>query len=140
MYILDAMNHKNKVMSSLENKYHIIVLWHIIIIFNKIRMAKNGRIGPYVQSGLKVYCFFVVESKIFQCKVENLKKRKNSGFPLAALRLPGPCHNFFDFFNFQLCIERFLFVVLEGYTSLQSLQIASSSLICLLSRRHINII
>ena len=29
MYILDAMNHKNNVMSSLEYKYHII--WHISI-------------------------------------------------------------------------------------------------------------
>ena len=27
MYILDAMNHKNKVMSSLEYKYHIMILY-----------------------------------------------------------------------------------------------------------------
>ena len=72
MYILDAMNHKNKVMSSLEYKYHII--WHIIIIFNKIRVGKKWPHTVGFESVL--FLLFVVESKIlfFQCKVEHLKK------------------------------------------------------------------
>ena len=122
MYILDAMNHKNKVMSSLEyNPYKYHIIWHIIIIFNKIRVGKKWPHTVGFESVL--FLLFVVESKIlfFQCKVENFKKTRKFWLPPRCSEAPGPLPHFV---NFQLCIERFLFVVLEGYTSLQRLQIA----------------
>ena len=75
-----------------------------------------------------MYCFGVVESKIFQCKVENLRIRKNSGTlsrPFGAYRPLPELFRFFKMFmspegvreearifstflNFQLYIEIFL--------------------------------
>ena len=69
-------------------------------------------------SGLKVYCFGVVESKIFQCKVENLKKSKEFWLPLSPLLGSGATARISSIFlKFQLCIERFLSVSFNGHTT-----------------------
>ena len=65
-----------------------------------------------LRSGLKVYCFGVVESK--NLSMQSWKFKKNQifcSFPPRSWPLP----EFFYFFkNFQLCNKRFLSVVSEG--------------------------
>ena len=48
------------------------------------------------------YCLAIYESKIFQCKVENLKKSKNAGFPKRPRGAPVRIFRFLKIFNFAL--------------------------------------
>ena len=99
------MNHKNKVMSSLEYKYHICP------------PCRVGKKWPHT-FGFESVLFLctVVESKIFHCKVENLLKPKKFWLLPRRSEAPGaPVSQFLRFLNFQLCIEICLFIVLEGY-------------------------
>ena len=79
------------------NVYENLVYW---CIFSRNHKNKVMNSLEY-----KVYCFVVVESKIFQCKVENLKENEKilaSPSPLWGSRVPATFFSIFLIFNFAL--------------------------------------